>query len=393
MLKVFMSYASEDRALVRPYFARFEAMGFSPWMDVEKLLPGQRWEGAIEKAFREANVIVLFMTPRSVDKRGFVQREANEAVQNLRSYKPDDIYVIPLMLEKCEIPYQIASIVQYVDLSIPGAWGTVAQSLTMAAEQQKISVAVGVEHGPFRAFSDSLKERTDGAPGYDLDLSFPRLICDQLPRASNQLSALFAGRAAAIAASVRKAPWDQVPSMYEQGESDAEDDDGFSWNRDGRWETFTIVNSNDRFFSLACNVSWYGARAAHSNQHVETFNFAIQNDSIVKLSLHDFFETYRDALAEISNICKQQLEREYWRRTGEAPDTEAIDWIATGCAPEESGQFDTFSASRDGFVFFFAPYRVGPYSLGSWTVDIAYYDLLKHLRPDGPHTWAMAARK
>ncbi|MBB3638927.1 TIR domain-containing protein [Variovorax atrisoli] len=388
MLKIFMSYASEDRELVRPYFGRFKAMGLDPWMDIEKLLPGQRWEGAIEKAFREAHVIVLFMSPRSVDKRGFVQREANEAVQNLRLYKPDDIYVMPLMLEKCEVPHQIASILQYVDLSTPGAWEVIEKSIAIAAEQRKISLTVGDEHGPFRIFTDSLKERAKGTPGYDIDIAFPRVVCEKSPNSASQLSAIFAGRAASIAATVRTATWDQDPSLFP---ADTDGDDGFSVNSDGRWESFNVVNSNEGFFSLTCNVSWYGARAAHPNHHFETFNYLIQNDSLRLLRLYDFFDTYLKALDEISSICRQQLEREFWRRTGATPDEEARKWIADGCSPNEPEHFAAFAARADGFTFLFPPYQVGPYALGSWTVEVAYYDLLQHLRPSGPHTWAMGA--
>lgn len=98
-LKVFVSYAKEDRDRALQYYELLAQEGAEPWMDVKKLLPGQNWEAEIERAFSEANVVVLLLSKRSVDKRGFVQREANDAIERLRYKQPTDIYVIPLLLE------------------------------------------------------------------------------------------------------------------------------------------------------------------------------------------------------------------------------------------------------------------------------------------------------
>lgn len=112
-LKVFVSYAKEDRGRALQYYELLAQEGAEPWMDVKKLLPGQNWEAEIERAFSEANVVVLLLSKRSVDKRGFVQREANDAIERLRYKQPTDIYVIPLLLEPCDIPGHISGRLQY----------------------------------------------------------------------------------------------------------------------------------------------------------------------------------------------------------------------------------------------------------------------------------------
>lgn len=40
-LKIFISYAKEDRAQALIYFNRLSEEGFHPWIDINKLLPGQ----------------------------------------------------------------------------------------------------------------------------------------------------------------------------------------------------------------------------------------------------------------------------------------------------------------------------------------------------------------
>ena len=107
-LKVFVSYAKEDRDRALKYYDLLAQEGASPWLDVKQLLPGQNWEAEIEKAFSDANVVVLLLSKQSVSKRGFVQREANDAIERLRYKQPTDIYVIPLLLEPCEVPAHIA---------------------------------------------------------------------------------------------------------------------------------------------------------------------------------------------------------------------------------------------------------------------------------------------
>jgi TIR domain len=49
-VRVFLAYAEEDRAEVKRLFEALQKAGFEPWMDREKLLPGQNWPRAIERA-------------------------------------------------------------------------------------------------------------------------------------------------------------------------------------------------------------------------------------------------------------------------------------------------------------------------------------------------------
>jgi hypothetical protein len=158
-LKAFISYAREDQERALHYYGLLEKEGVSPWIDVKHLLPGQNWEAEISRAFGEANIVILLLSPRSISKRGFVQREANDAIERLRYKQPTDIYVIPLLLEACEVPTQIAGRLQYVDLTTDGAWDQVRAALHVASEQQSLQLEQGASHGPFTVFTERLQER------------------------------------------------------------------------------------------------------------------------------------------------------------------------------------------------------------------------------------------
>ena len=46
-----------------------------PWLDEEKLYPGQDWDLEIEKAVEAADAVIVFLSNNSVTKEGYVQRE------------------------------------------------------------------------------------------------------------------------------------------------------------------------------------------------------------------------------------------------------------------------------------------------------------------------------
>lgn len=49
-LRVFLCHASQDKPIVRELYQRLLAEGsIDPWLDEEKLLPGQDWEAEIEE--------------------------------------------------------------------------------------------------------------------------------------------------------------------------------------------------------------------------------------------------------------------------------------------------------------------------------------------------------
>src|SRR5207253_475660 len=52
---VFIAYAVEDLAMVRRLSEALRAKGCSPWIDKDRLMPGQRWTQSIERAIADAD--------------------------------------------------------------------------------------------------------------------------------------------------------------------------------------------------------------------------------------------------------------------------------------------------------------------------------------------------
>ncbi len=57
-VQVFIAYVTEDGVAAGRLFDSLQAAGFSPWMDVRKLLPGQNWPRAIEHAIETSDIFV-----------------------------------------------------------------------------------------------------------------------------------------------------------------------------------------------------------------------------------------------------------------------------------------------------------------------------------------------
>ncbi len=118
--EVFIAYVAEDLAIARRLCEALRAEGCSPWLDKEKLLPGQNWPRAIERGIEVADAFVACFSRRSVLKRGQFQSELRYALDCARrrpiADSVESVFVIPVRLEECQVPRRISDQVQYVDL-------------------------------------------------------------------------------------------------------------------------------------------------------------------------------------------------------------------------------------------------------------------------------------
>jgi hypothetical protein len=115
--RVFLSYAREDAQDVEALYRRLADAGTVPWMDTRDLLPGQDWDNAIQKAIVESDFFLACLSTRSVDKRGYLQRELERAREVWGNRLEEDTYLIPVRLDDCAIPTSLRRF-QWVDLYV-----------------------------------------------------------------------------------------------------------------------------------------------------------------------------------------------------------------------------------------------------------------------------------
>jgi hypothetical protein len=104
-LKVFLCHASQDKPAVRELYKQLLAEGWiDPWLDEEKLLPGQDWNLEIEKAVESSDVVIVFVSSVSVAKEGYVQKELRRVLDMALEKPEDTTFVIPVRLDDCALP-------------------------------------------------------------------------------------------------------------------------------------------------------------------------------------------------------------------------------------------------------------------------------------------------
>lgn len=114
-LHVFFSYSSKDRSEVRDLYNRLLRITWvDPWLDIEKLLPGHKWDVEIANEVAKADVIIVCCSKESVVKEGYLQREL-KYVLDVALEKPEgSIFIIPLRLNDCELPRLLKDL-EYAD--------------------------------------------------------------------------------------------------------------------------------------------------------------------------------------------------------------------------------------------------------------------------------------
>src|SRR6266487_5069005 len=133
-LKVFLCHASGDKPVVRELYKRLVAEGVDAWLDQEKLLPGQDWRVEIPRAVREADVVVICLSNRSITKEGYVQREIKFALDSAQEKPEGTIFLIPARLEDCIVPEQLDRW-QWVDLFDENGFIKLLRSLKLRADK------------------------------------------------------------------------------------------------------------------------------------------------------------------------------------------------------------------------------------------------------------------
>jgi hypothetical protein len=116
LARVFVAYVREDLAVAEKLYGDLALAGFSPWMDLVKLLPGQNWPRAIEAAIESSGFFIACFSENSANKRGGFQAEIRYALDCARRIPLDEIFIIPVRLDDCRVPRSIQRELHYIDL-------------------------------------------------------------------------------------------------------------------------------------------------------------------------------------------------------------------------------------------------------------------------------------
>lgn len=113
---VFLSYAREDQKDAKNIFEDLRKHGVNIWADFDSLKPGSKWKTEIKKAIKESRYFLAVLSPNSVSKKGFVQKEMAMALDILDEFPEQDIYIIPIRLNECSPSHEKLKEIHWVDM-------------------------------------------------------------------------------------------------------------------------------------------------------------------------------------------------------------------------------------------------------------------------------------
>ena len=116
MQRVFIAYVQEDAASAKKLYRDLGALGFNAWLDKKRLLPGQNWPRAIEAAIETSDFFIPCFSTNALSRRGAFHCELRYALECASRLPLDEIFIIPVRLDDCEVPKALQAHIHYVDL-------------------------------------------------------------------------------------------------------------------------------------------------------------------------------------------------------------------------------------------------------------------------------------
>jgi hypothetical protein len=110
---LFVSYSSEDRGFVDKLVSLLDQHAWKVWYDRREVVVGDSIIDKVNAGLSEAVALVAVLSKSSV-KKPWVLREINSSLE--RQLQSTGFQVLPVLMEKCELPPLIADI-KYADFS------------------------------------------------------------------------------------------------------------------------------------------------------------------------------------------------------------------------------------------------------------------------------------
>lgn len=365
---VFISYTSADREIVEPITDALISSGINAWMDKKRLKAGQNWDFEIRRALDKAVLIVVFISSRSTNKRGYVQRELRLALEKAEEKLIDDVYVIPVLLDNdAIIPEQIKDLqfIRYEDENFQ-------ENLVDSVQHQLLRLGIAIE------FAQSKSEVTwnfyrhqeshDGIPGFEADFQLPRFSSTRYANIS-QIGDIVKGDLLSYLSDLRFSTLKPEVELMNFGQD--------RYLRTNTLDAAPLTPKvRGRVLSLAYWLNSYYAMAAHPNHHVQTYCFLV--DPLCRISsLGMIFDDSTSAF----NRIQDEIRHQFLNIHSNSQDEFQLDseWVERGT--KDWRDFSAFTFENDGIEFHFSPYQLAAYAVGPLSAVVKYERICQYISP------------
>jgi formylglycine-generating enzyme required for sulfatase activity len=109
-MKIFLSYASQDRALVEPVRLALLAQGHNVFFDREDLPPGDEYDARIRRAIESSHLFIAFLSPDTFDRGSYTITEIEIAERTWVHPKGRVLPVVLRAVDFAQIPSYLKAI-------------------------------------------------------------------------------------------------------------------------------------------------------------------------------------------------------------------------------------------------------------------------------------------
>jgi hypothetical protein len=104
---IFISYASEDRAVARVLHDALEGMGLDAWFDQRQLTPGDHWDKKIRQHVEQCSLFVPLVSSHTERRlEGYFRREWNWAAKRTEAIAHGVPFILPVRVDDIGDPRQ-----------------------------------------------------------------------------------------------------------------------------------------------------------------------------------------------------------------------------------------------------------------------------------------------
>lgn len=370
--KVFISYAKEDYNFAEKLYDFLREHDYMPWFDKKCLLPGQIWNNEIRKALREANYVILLLSDISVKKRGYVQREFKLAIECFEEKLEDDIYIIPLKIDDCEIPITLNKF-QWIEFNDYECFSQILNSINTQRNKYEDYEREKIASKEIFAYEEVLKEFE-----YSKDVTFnikstTIRFKDDTNKNLVEINSIIQGRNYNEIASVRNGFFELDGSIITIEYS------RLDWLFEISYSPNLI---NIKIISIT-ESTYAFTGGAYGTNDIKGFNFFV--NPIFTIHLEDIFdyEDHADILNFFSDFCYEELKRRYneWiKPTDEEISNQTKDSIFwEGSLAPKWEKFNNFLISKSGLDIIFGNSSVLPNAFGLHIINIPYPEIINRL--------------
>lgn len=132
-VQAFLIHTHINKKVVHALYSRLAKDDINPWLDAERLMPGQDWQHEIRRAILMSDIVIVCLSKHFIQHQGFCQEELKIALEKANMIPAGEMFIIPVRLEECDIPGSLARW-HCVDLFKAGGYRKLVRSLRRYVE-------------------------------------------------------------------------------------------------------------------------------------------------------------------------------------------------------------------------------------------------------------------